>query len=165
MYMKKVEYMLPFEGEVFPAIISGVTGFGFFVQLENSVEGLVHISNLIDDFYTFNPDTYTLLGEHTRKQYQIGQPVTVRLTKVNVDERQLDFEVLMADGSRLEQAEGDLAKRPKRPSTKDNAPAKDSKAKASKPKADGKKKADGDKKKSDKPKKSKKKKEEKAKEE
>ena len=89
----------------------------------------------------------------------------MRLTKVNVDERQLDFEVLMADGSRLEQAEGELAKRPKRPSTKDNAPAKDSKAKASKPKADGKKKADGDKKKSDKPKKSKKKKEEKAKEE
>lgn len=163
--MKKVEYMLPFEGEVFPAIISGVTGFGFFVQLENSVEGLVHISNLIDDFYTFNPDTYTLLGEHTRKQYQIGQPVTVRLTKVNVDERQLDFEVLMADGSRLEQAEGDLAKRPQRPSAKNNVPAKDSKAKASKPKADGKKKADGDKKKSDKPKKSKKKKEEKAKEE
>lgn len=91
--MKKVEYMLPFEGEIFDGIISGVTSFGFFVQLDNSVEGLVHISTLIDDFYQFNAVTYTLIGEHTNKQYQLGQAVTVRLTKVNVDERQLDFEV------------------------------------------------------------------------
>lgn len=92
--MKKVEYMLPFEGEIFNGVISGVTNFGFFVQLENSVEGLVHISSLIDDFYQFEPTTYTLLGEHTRNQYQLGQEVTVRLVKVNVDERQLDFEII-----------------------------------------------------------------------
>lgn len=92
--MKKVEYMKPFEGDIFQAKISGVTGFGFFVQLENSVEGLVHISSLVDDFYHFNPATYSLLGEHTNKQYQIGQEVRVRLTRVNVDDRQLDFELL-----------------------------------------------------------------------
>ncbi len=161
--MKKVEYMLPFEGEVFPAIISGVTGFGFFVQLENSVEGLVHISTLIDDFYNFSPETYTLLGEHTHKQYQIGQPVTVRLTKVNVDERQLDFEVLMADGSHLEQAEGELSRKPQREGQQETAKTKAAaKAKGEKTKANGKKKSDSEKKKSDKPKKDKKSKDKKA---
>ena len=49
---------------------------------------------MIDDFYQFEPTTYTLLGEHTRNQYQLGQEVTIRLVKVNVDERQLDFEII-----------------------------------------------------------------------
>ena len=92
--MKKVELMKQYEGECFNGIISGITNFGFFVELENSVEGLVHISTLIDDFYQFQQECYTLLGEHTRKTYQLGQAVRVRLTKVNVDERQIDFEVI-----------------------------------------------------------------------
>jgi len=86
--------MKQYEGECFNGIISGITNFGFFVELENSVEGLVHISTLIDDFYQFQQERYTLLGEHTRKTYQLGQAVRVRLTKVNVDERQIDFEVI-----------------------------------------------------------------------
>lgn len=92
--LKKVQFMKQYEGECFSARISGITGFGFFVQLENSVEGLVHISTLIDDFYQFRPESYSLLGEHSKKVYQLGQNISVRLTKVNIEDRQLDFEVI-----------------------------------------------------------------------
>lgn len=92
--LKKVEYMRPFVGETFTAKISGVTNFGLFVQLDNSVEGLVHISTLVDDFYQFRPESFSLFGEHSHKVYQLGQEIRVRLTRVNVEERQIDFEVV-----------------------------------------------------------------------
>ena len=86
--------MKPYVGEVFQAKISGVTNFGIFVQLDNSVEGLAHISTLIDDFYQFQPESYSLIGEHTRKVYRLGQDIKVRLTRVSVEDRQIDFEVM-----------------------------------------------------------------------
>ena len=92
--LKKIEYMKPYVGDVFQAKISGVTNFGIFVQLENSVEGLAHISTLIDDFYQFQPESYSLIGEHTRKVYRLGQDIKVRLTRVSVEDRQIDFEVM-----------------------------------------------------------------------
>jgi ribonuclease R len=92
--LKKIEYMKPYVGENFSAKISGVTNFGIFVQLENSVEGLVHISTLIDDFYQFRQESYSLIGEHTRKVYRLGQDIKVRLTRVSVEDRQIDFEVI-----------------------------------------------------------------------
>ena len=92
--LKKIEYMKPYVGETFQAKISGVTNFGIFVQLENSVEGLAHISTLVDDFYQFQPESYSLIGEHTRKVYRLGQDIKVRLTRVSVEDRQIDFEVI-----------------------------------------------------------------------
>ena len=92
--LKKVEYMKPYVGEIFHGKISGVTNFGLFVQLDNSIEGLVHISTLIDDFYQFRQESYSLLGEHTRKIYQLGQEIFVRLTRVSVEDCQIDFEVV-----------------------------------------------------------------------
>lgn len=92
--LKKTEYMSQYVGETYFAKISGVTNFGFFVQLENSVEGLVHISTLKSDFYQFNQECYSLIGERTRNVYQIGQAVKVRLTKVNIEDCQIDFEVI-----------------------------------------------------------------------
>lgn len=92
--LKKVIFMEPHIGEMFMAKISGVTSFGLFVQLENSVEGLVHISTLVDDFYHFRPENFSLLGEHSHKVYQLGQVLQVRLTRVSVEDRQLDFEVV-----------------------------------------------------------------------
>lgn len=92
--LKKVEFMQPHVGETFTAKISGVTNFGLFVQLDNSIEGLVHISTLVDDFYQFWPESFSLLGEHSRKVYQLGQVLKVRLTRVSVEDRQIDFEVV-----------------------------------------------------------------------
>lgn len=91
--LKKIEYMSAFVGEKYLAKISGVTNFGLFVQLKNSVEGLVHISTLIDDFYQFFPEQYALIGERTHKVYQIGQEVEVQLVRTSIEDCQIDFEV------------------------------------------------------------------------
>lgn len=95
--MKMVEFMERHLGEVFPGTISGVTSFGFFVELENGVEGLVHISSLLDDYYIFQEKQLALLGEHTRNSYKLGEQVHVLVAKVNVDERQIDFELVTPD--------------------------------------------------------------------
>lgn len=70
--LKKTEYMAGHIGEEFDGVISGVTAFGMFVELENGVEGLIHISSLMDDYYEFYEDRYALLGSHTRKVYRLG---------------------------------------------------------------------------------------------
>ncbi len=92
--LKKAEYMKNFVGEVFTGHISGVTSFGFFVELPNTVEGLVHVSTLNNDYYQFVEKRLMLAGKHTRKVYRIGDQVKVLLTRVNIDERSLDFEVV-----------------------------------------------------------------------
>ena len=89
--LKKIEFMEDKINEEFTGIISGVTGFGFFVRLENTVEGLVHVEDLKDDYYIFQRDQHALIGERTKKMYQIGDEVEVRVTGVDLDQRQLDF--------------------------------------------------------------------------
>lgn len=92
--LKKVEFMLQREGETFAATVVSVVAFGLFVQLDNSVEGLVHISTMVDDFYQFQPGTLQLIGEHSRKVYELGQRVMVRLIRANMEAVQLDFELV-----------------------------------------------------------------------
>jgi ribonuclease R len=92
--LKKVEYMKDEVGQVYDGFISSVTSFGFFVELPNSVEGLVHVSTLNDDYYQYIEKHLMLAGEHTRKIYRIGDPVTVRVVRVNLMERNIDFELL-----------------------------------------------------------------------
>ncbi|MDD2283043.1 MAG: ribonuclease R [Eubacteriales bacterium] len=89
--LKKVEYMEAHLGEIFSGIISGVTAFGLFVELENSVEGLVHISNMHDDYYHYNEKLYSLVGERKKQVFRLADPVTVKLIKVNKEARTLDF--------------------------------------------------------------------------
>ena len=64
-----------------------------FIQLPNTVEGLIHISNLTDDFYSFNEKSMTLTGRGTHKQYHVGMPIKVTLTNANIEQHQLDFEI------------------------------------------------------------------------
>jgi len=92
--MKKVEFMEGKEGQEFDAIISGVTSFGLFAELENLIEGLIHVSSMDDDYYHFHADKLALIGERTGKAYRIGKPVRVVLKKVNKDERQIDFSLI-----------------------------------------------------------------------
>jgi ribonuclease R len=94
--LKKIEFMAGKEGQEYEAIISGVTSFGFFVELDNLVEGLVHVSSLTDDYYHYNEKTLSLRGERTGKTFRIGSPVRVALRRVDKDKRQLDF-VLLPD--------------------------------------------------------------------
>jgi ribonuclease R len=89
--LKKVEYMKSKEGEVFEGLIANVTSFGMFVELENTIEGLVKMSNMDDDYYIFDDKHYCLTGERTRKRYQIGDKVTVKLARADISARQIDF--------------------------------------------------------------------------
>jgi ribonuclease R len=95
--MKKAEFMSDKVGESFPGIVSGVGQFGFFVQLANTVEGLVHVSTLTDDYYHFHESYYALIGERTRRRFRLGDPVVVRLARVDVESRQVDFELEVAE--------------------------------------------------------------------
>ncbi len=88
----KCEYMMDKVGEEYDAVISSVTSFGFFVELaEIFVEGLVHISALRNDYYQFDPIRHALLGERTGKSFRIGDSVRVKLTRVDLDKREMDF--------------------------------------------------------------------------
>ncbi len=88
------EFMSDKIGEEYEGIISGVTSFGIFVELDNTVEGLVHISNLIDDYYVYDNDKKILTGEHLGKTYKIGDIVSVRLEKVSIANAEIDFVIL-----------------------------------------------------------------------
>lgn len=92
--MKKAEYMEQRIGEVFDGVIGSVLSFGFFVELPNTVEGLVHVSSLTDDYYAFWEKEMVLFGQHTKKAYRIGDKVKVQVVRVDVDQRQVDFEVV-----------------------------------------------------------------------
>lgn len=92
--LKKAEFMMDRIGEEFEGLISGVTAFGIFVELENTVEGLVHVSYMNDDYYRYDEDTYSLYGERTGKVYRIGDRVKVRVIGVNIDEHKVEFELV-----------------------------------------------------------------------
>ncbi|MBE7012917.1 MAG: ribonuclease R [Ruminococcaceae bacterium] len=94
--LKKAQYMLDKIGERYTGIISSVTNFGFFVELDNTIEGLVRVSELKDDYYEYLEKEMTLIGEHTGKTYKIGDEVTIEVSAVNTALREIDF-VLSAD--------------------------------------------------------------------
>jgi len=89
--LKIAEYMSTKIGVSFDAIVSGVTSFGIFVELDNTIEGLVHVSNIEDDYYHFNEKMMTLRGERTGRAFRIGDKVKVKVDRVNIEERQIDF--------------------------------------------------------------------------
>ena len=89
--MKKAEFMSEKIGEQFTGIISSVTNFGLFVELENTVEGLVHVSYMFDDYYHYSERHQALIGERTKKIYRIGEKVDVKVHGVNMDEHSVDF--------------------------------------------------------------------------
>lgn len=90
--LKKVEYMKERIGEEFEGVISGITKWGAYVELPNTIEGLVHVMNMRDDHYEYWEEQYELIGEHTRNVYKLGQVVRVRVLGVDRLQRTIDFE-------------------------------------------------------------------------
>lgn len=88
---KMAEYMYEHIGEFFNGIISSVTGFGIFVELDNGTEGLVHITTLADDYYVYDENSFTLYGERTGRKYRLGDSLKVEVLNVNITERTIDL--------------------------------------------------------------------------
>ncbi|MED4554096.1 ribonuclease R [Lysinibacillus capsici] len=92
--LKKAQYMFDKIGEEFEGIVSSITNFGIFVELPNTIEGLVHISNMTDDYYRFDDRQMIMIGERTNRQFRIGDEVTVRVANVIIEESSIDFEIV-----------------------------------------------------------------------
>ncbi|WP_026694514.1 ribonuclease R [Peribacillus kribbensis] len=92
--LKKAEYMLDKIGEEYDGIISSVTSFGMFVELSNTIEGLVHVSVMNDDYYRYDERHLAMIGERTGKVFRIGDEITIKVSNVNKDERAIDFEIV-----------------------------------------------------------------------
>ena len=92
--LKKAQFMSDKIGEEFEGIVSSVTNFGMFVELPNTIEGLVHISNMTDDYYRFDDRQMMMIGERTNRQFRIGDEVKVRVANVILEESSIDFEIV-----------------------------------------------------------------------
>lgn len=108
--MKKAQYMSKHLGEVFDGVISGVTKYGIYVELENTVEGLVHVTDLRDDYYEFDEDSYRLVGEMTKNVYKLGQAVRVEVEEVDPVLKTIRF-AMEGEGIHSEMKELELALR------------------------------------------------------
>jgi ribonuclease R len=138
----KCEYMMDKIGEEFTGIISAVTSFGFFVELQSIyVEGLVHIASLRQDYFLFDAASHRLYGERTGVRYRLGDSVKIKVVRVNLDDKKIDFELLESAKKttkpvakakpRAKKADEPKAKSKAKPKSK--KPAKKAKAKAKKP--------------------------------
>lgn len=92
--IKKCEYMKEHIGEVYAGYISGVTSFGIFVELENTVEGLVHVERMSDDYYEYDENSVTLIGRLSGKVYKLGDKVEVRVVSADKLTQRIDFELV-----------------------------------------------------------------------
>lgn len=91
--LKKAEYMSYHIGEEFDGIISGVTNFGIYVQLENTIEGLIKVESLYDDYYDYIPEKYSLIGRRTNKVYKLGDKIKIFVDDVNRDRSEINFQL------------------------------------------------------------------------
>jgi ribonuclease R len=93
---KQVEFMQEHIGEVYKGVISGITDWGIYVELENKIEGMIPIRELDDDFYVFDEKNYMLVGKHSKKIYQLGDDIQVEIWRTNLEKKQLDFKLASA---------------------------------------------------------------------
>ena len=92
---KQVEFMSDKLGKVYDGVISGVTEWGLYVELnENKCEGLVPMRDLDDDYYEFDEKNYCLIGRRSKRQYRLGDPITIRVAQANLERKQLDFQLV-----------------------------------------------------------------------
>ena len=110
--LKKTEYMADKIGEEYLGIVSSVTNWGMFIELPNTIEGLVHVSNMFDDYYHFDERQYCMIGERTGKIYRIGDEVAVKVAQVSIEGRTIDFELVGDAGTprRRERGPGKIFK-------------------------------------------------------
>lgn len=113
---KQVEFMKDHVGEEFEAVISGVTEWGIYAEIvENKCEGMIPIRDLEDDFYRFDEDNFCIVGERSKKKFQLGDAITIRIAKANLERKQLDFTLASSPiRSAEEQMLRDRSRKPKK---------------------------------------------------
>ena len=100
----KACYMADKVGQEFEGVVSSVTSFGMFIELDNTVEGLIRLANMRDDYYIYNQETFSIMGERTKKTFRIGDTVRIKVENVNIDFREIDFRLIAKlDDSHLEE--------------------------------------------------------------
>jgi ribonuclease R len=130
----KCEYMMDKIGEEFEGVISAVTGFGFFVELQSIyVEGLVHIASLVQDYFAFDASKHQLFGERTGVRYRLGDMVKIRVVRVNLDDKKIDFELIQS-GKKIAKTKSSSSRKKTEAGAKATKSDKDKKA-PNKPKA------------------------------
>lgn len=95
--LKKAEYMERHIGKQYKGVISGVTGWGIYVELPNTIEGMVHVSKLPGDYYNYDETTYSMIGERTGRKWKLGQPVEIVVAGVDKILKNIDFEIVEED--------------------------------------------------------------------
>lgn len=95
--MKKAQYMLSHIGEIHEGVISGVTAWGIYVELPNTIEGLIHVTNLVDDYYFYDETKYAMIGRETKKTYTLGMKVKIIVDYVDKSKWQIDFLLAQED--------------------------------------------------------------------
>lgn len=140
----KCEYMLDHVGNEFNGTIANVTGFGFFVRLDEiHIDGLVHISSLQNDYYQFDAARQTLIGENFRRRYRLGDKIRVKVMAVNLDDSKIDFETVeeaLPAGAKSGKGAKNLKSRQRAKPKRNNKPRGDNKAKGGDTKSSGHKK-------------------------
>lgn len=132
--MKKAEYMADYIGDVFDGVIASVVKFGMFVELPNTIEGLVHITNL-PEYYHYNERTLSLKGERSGKVFRAGQPIRVRLVRADKETGDIDFEYLASDYDVIEKTTTSAKAKYKHRQKAASRASRSKESKASKPKS------------------------------
>lgn len=92
--LKKAEFMLDHIGEEFEGVISGVTAWGIYVELPNTIEGMIHVSKLVGDYYYYKEDTYEMIGRDSGKSYKLGQSLKIKVDYVDMETKSIDFDLV-----------------------------------------------------------------------
>lgn len=103
--IKKVEYMEKYLGEVFDGVISSITNWGMYVELPNTIEGMIRINDLLDDYYYYDEENYELVGSDTKRRFKLGQAVKVEVARTDKLQRQIDFKLYEENESEEEENE------------------------------------------------------------
>ena len=102
--LKKAEYMKEHLGEIYEGVISGVTNYGIYVELDNTVEGMVHVNSMRNDYYYFDEIHYELVGQDSGVKYKLGERVLVQVKRVDMASKTIDFRLI--DREDLDDGEG-----------------------------------------------------------
>lgn len=96
--LKKVEFIEDYIGEVFEGVISGITNYGIYVELENTIEGMIHVNNLLDDYYYYDEEKYEMVGKDTGRTFKLGEKILIQVAGCDKITRTIDFILAEEDG-------------------------------------------------------------------